>query len=338
MAPSAQDPGVPAGSTATPPDDAVTRDEAVALYACMALVRAFEERVRRLHAAGRVPGLPHLCTGQEAVAAGVCAALRKTDWIASTHRGHGHCLAKGADPARMMAEILGRATGYAGGRGGSMHLFDVDNANLGTNGIVGGGVPLAVGAALASTRLHPGRIAACFFGDGAVNQGVVLECFNMAALWKLPVLLVCEHNGYGEYTASDDVTAGRLQDRGEAFGLPTRDIDGMDVLKVRAEATQAAERARAGGGPTLLICRAWRYSGHHASDRQDYKDDEETRQWLARDPLLQHRHVLQRDHGLDAREIDDVLAQAEARIEAATRSALAAPEPDPALNPRRVHA
>lgn len=314
------------------------RSEGLDLYARMALIRAFEERVRRLHAAGRVPGLTHLCTGQEAVAVGVCAALQQTDWMASTHRGHGHSLAKGADPARVMAEILGRATGYAGGRGGSMHIFDVENANLGTNGIVGGGVPLAVGAALAATRTHPGRIAACFFGDGALNQGVVMESFNMAAIWKLPVLLVCEHNGYGEFTASDDVTAGRIHDRGAAFALPTFDIDGMDVLTVRAEALRAAARARAGDGPTLLICRAWRFSGHHAGDRQDYKDDAETREWLARDPLPRLRGMLAQDFKVDDHELDAILAAAESGADAAARSAQAAPEPDPAANYQRLYA
>ena len=324
---------------AAPPSAAPARpDVALQLYERMLLVRAFEERVRRLHAAGRVPGLPHLCTGQEAVAVGICAALERDDWIASTHRGHGHSLAKGADPTLLMAEILGRASGCSGGRGGSMHLFDADTANLGTNGIVGGGVPLAVGAALAASRLHPGRVAACFFGDGAMNQGVVLECFNMAALWKLPVLLVCEHNGYGEYTASDDVTAGRLQDRGTAFGLPTRDIDGMDVTAVLAEAREAVGRARAGGGPTLLICRAWRFSGHHAADRQDYKDDALTREWLARDPLPRQRRVLEQDHGVDAATLDAACAAAEAAADAAVRAAQAGAEPDPARNHERLYA
>ncbi len=299
----------------------------LARYRMMVMIRRFEERVQSLFRAGCVPGLTHLCIGQEAVAAGVCAALRPGDRIASTHRGHGHSLAMGADPDRMMAEILGRAPGYGGGRGGSMHIFDAANGNLGTNGIVGGAVPLGLGAALAARHAGAGGVAVAFFGDGAINQGVVLECFNMAALWRLPLILVCEHNGYGEFTASDDVTAGELAARGAAFDLPVQDIDGMDVEAVFDAAAAAVANARQGKGPALLLCRAWRFSGHHAGDGQDYKDDAESRAWRARDPLPRQRaRLIQTGEATE-----DSLTQLEAEIadamQAVARRALAAPTP-----------
>lgn len=302
-------------------------DAMVARYRSIVLIRRFEERVQSLFRAGRVPGLTHLCIGQEAVAVGVCAALAPGDRIASTHRGHGHCLAMGADPERLMAEILGRATGYGGGRGGSMHVFDAENGNLGTNGIVGGAVPLGLGAALAARRQGTGGVAVAFFGDGAMNQGVVLECFNMAALWKLPLVLVCEHNGYGEFTASDEVTAGDLAERGAAFALPVEDIDGMDVETVHAAARAAVARARGGEGPTLLFCRAWRFSGHHAGDAQDYKADAETLAWRARDPLPRQRARIVEAGGPSSAALDRLEAEVAAVVEAAARGALAAPEP-----------
>ncbi|MGY6537148.1 MAG: thiamine pyrophosphate-dependent dehydrogenase E1 component subunit alpha [Pararhodobacter sp.] len=304
----------------------------LARYRAMVLIRRFEERVQSLFRAGRVPGLTHLCIGQEAVAAGVCSALRPGDRIASTHRGHGHSLAMGADPDRLMAEILGRETGYGGGRGGSMHVFDAANGNLGTNGIVGGAVPLGLGAALAARNAGKGAVAVAFFGDGAMNQGVVLECFNMAALWRLPLILVCEHNGYGEFTASDDVTAGDLSARGAAFDLPVQDIDGMDVEAVHQATAAAVDSARQGGGPGLLFCRAWRFSGHHAGDGQDYKDDAESRAWRARDPIPRQRARLI-DEGL---ETDESLTALEVeisdRVQAAARRALGAPEPSGPLH------
>jgi acetoin:2,6-dichlorophenolindophenol oxidoreductase subunit alpha len=293
----------------------------------MVLIRRFEERVQSLFRAGRVPGLTHLCIGQEAVAAGVCAALRPGDRIASTHRGHGHTLAMGADPARLMAEILGRATGYSGGRGGSMHVFDAANGNLGTNGIVGGAVPLGLGAALAARHAGQQAVAVAFFGDGAINQGVVLECFNMASLWRLPLLLVCEHNGYGEFTASDDVTAGELASRGAAFDLLVNDVDGMDVEAVYQAAAATVAKARQGEGPTLLVCRAWRFSGHHAGDGQNYKDDEETRLWRARDPLPRQRARLLAVDAFSEADLTALEAEVDAQIEAAARHAVSAPLP-----------
>jgi pyruvate dehydrogenase E1 component alpha subunit len=312
-------------------------DALLRLWETMVLIRSFELRLQSLFRAGKVPGLTHLCTGQEAVAAGICAALGPGDRIASSHRGHGHTLAHGTPPEPVMAEILGRVTGLCGGRVGSMHLFDAERGNLGTNGIVGGGVPLAVGAGLAAKSAGDGRVAVAFFGDGALNQGVVLECLNMAALWRLPVLLVCEHNGYGEFTASDDVTAGDIHARLAAYGLPVEDIDGMDAALVLQTAQRGVARARAGDGPTVILARAWRFSGHHAGDAQDYKDDAETRAWRARDPIPRLRERLL-EAGTPAERLDRIEAEVKNRIDAAVKAALAAPEPGPELLEEKVYA
>ena len=252
----------------------------------MQLIRTFEEQVRNLYSGGAIPGLVHLCAGQEAVAVGVCSLLGADDMIASNHRGHGHCLAKGADVGRLMAEVMGRRTGYGLGRGGTLHIFDAANGNLGTTGIVGGGIPLAAGAALSAKRRGRRQVAVAFFGDGALNQGLLFEVMNMAAIWRLPVLFVCENNGFGEFTAIEDVTAGPDPiARGLAFGIPSETVDGMDVLAVRAAAQRALERARDGGGPSFLICNTYRYGGHHVGDKQDYKDDAEAKAWRLKDPI-----------------------------------------------------
>jgi pyruvate dehydrogenase E1 component alpha subunit len=252
----------------------------------MQLIRAFEERVRSLYSGGAIPGLVHLCAGQEAVAVGVCSLLGPDDMIASNHRGHGHCLAKGADVARLMAEVMGRRIGYGLGRSGTLHVFDAANGNLGTTGIVGGGIPLAAGAALSAKRRGHGQVAVAFFGDGALNQGLLFEVMNMAAIWRLPVLFVCENNGFGEFTAIEDVTAGPDPiARGLAFGIPSETVDGMDVLAVRAAAQRALARARGGGGPSFLICNTYRYGGHHVGDKQNYKDDAAAKVWRLKDPI-----------------------------------------------------
>jgi pyruvate dehydrogenase E1 component alpha subunit len=305
-------------------------DLGLALYRQMATIRAFEERVRSLSAAGQVPGLTHLYSGQEAVAVGVSAALQSDDVIASHHRGHGHCLARGGDPLRLMAEILGRTSGYGLGRGGSMHILDPATRNLGTNGIVGGGVPLATGAALTAKTVRAAWIAVAFFGDGAMNQGIVFECMNMAALWKLPVLYVCENNHYGEFTRIDDVTAGTLAGRAAVFGIPVAEIDGMDVLAVYAAAGDAVARAREGEGPTLIVCDTWRFSGHHAGDKQSYKDDAEAKAWAAKDPIETLGRRLVADGLADAQALSALRRQIEADIAAIADRARAMPEPAPA--------
>jgi pyruvate dehydrogenase E1 component alpha subunit len=321
----------------TATNDKLSTDFGVALYRDMVRIRAFEERVRLLSAAGQVPGLTHLYSGQEAVAVGVSAALVSGDPIASHHRGHGHCLVRGADPKRLMAEILGRAGGYGGGRGGSMHILDPATHNLGTNGIVGGGVPLATGAALTAKTLGAKWIAVAFFGDGAFNQGIVYECMNMAALWKLPVVYVCENNHYGEYTRSDDVTAGTLAGRAAAFGIPVAEVDGMDVIAVHAAAVGAVARARGGQGPTVLLCDTWRFSGHHAGDKQSYKDQEEAKAWTAKDPI----EALGRRLVADGLAMTDTLSELRKTIEGETAAiadaARAMPEPSPESLEMHLH-
>jgi TPP-dependent pyruvate/acetoin dehydrogenase alpha subunit len=308
---------------------ALLPDRLLAIYRSMLLIRQFEEQVRRLAAAGAVPGLVHLCAGQEATAVGICAALAPDDVIASSHRGHGHCLAKGAAPDRLMAEILGRQAGYCRGRSGSLHVSDAATCNLGTNGIVGGGVPLATGAALSAKVRGTKQVAVCFFGDGALNQGIVFEAMNMAAIWALPVLFVCENNGYGEYTAIADVAAGTsLTGRGTVFDIPSPMIDGMDVVAVHAAAATAVARARAGGGPSFLVCNTWRYGGHHAGDKQGYKDREEAAAWEAKDPILRLARELIEAGIADQAALDGITRGVDAAVKAAVNFAKASPEPD----------
>jgi pyruvate dehydrogenase E1 component alpha subunit len=324
------------------PDTAQARlapDTLRAMYRMMVLIRAFEEQVRSLAMAGVVPGLVHLSAGQEATSVGVCASLRTDDYIASHHRGHGHCLAKGARPDLLMAEILGKAPGYCGGRGGSLHIFDPDNGNLGTNGIVGGGIPLAAGAALSIRARGTDQVAVAFFGDGALNQGLVHECMNMAAIWSLPVIFVCENNGFGEFTAIEDVTAGKsLTARGEVFDIPSREVDGMDVLAVRAAFADALARARGRNGPSFLVCNTYRYGGHHAGDKQTYKDQEAARQWRARDPIVRLGRHLAETGIADARALDAIGDEVAGVIRAAVDFAKAAPEPAPDDLRSHVHA
>jgi TPP-dependent pyruvate/acetoin dehydrogenase alpha subunit len=303
-------------------------EEGLRLLRCMQLIRVFEEQVRSLYAAGAIPGLVHLCAGQEAVAAGVCSLLRADDMIASNHRGHGHCLAKGADVGRLMAEIMGRRTGYGLGRGGSLHIFDAANGNLGTTGIVGGGIALAAGAALSAKRRGRGQVTAAFFGDGALNQGLLFEVMNMAAIWRLPVLFICENNGFGEFTATEDVTAGADPlARGQAFAIPSETVDGMDVLAVRAASQDAIERARNGGGPSFLVCNTYRYGGHHAADKQDYKDDAEAKAWRLKDPIEKLDRWLRDSKLATAATIDALKREIDQEVRAAVELAKQAPLP-----------
>lgn len=297
-------------------------EQALDWYRTMVTIREFEETVRRLHLSGQAPGLVHLCSGQEAVATGVCAALRQDDCIASHHRGHGHCIAKGADLVRLLAEILGRVDGYCKGRSGSMHIYDARNGNLGTNGIVGGGIPLATGAALAARTRGKGQVAVAFFGDGALNQGLLFECLNLAAIWALPVVFVCEDNRFGEFTESRSVTAGDYPDRARAFGIPAAEVDGMDVVAVYAAAGGAVDRARQGDGPTMLLCETYRYSGHHISDKQEYKEDAERERWLKRDPIPRLAQRMA-DAGLaTASDLEQIAAESRSRVSAAADQAL----------------
>ncbi len=291
------------------------------LHRRMVRIRLFEEEAGKLMEARRKPGFLHLYVGQEAVAAGVMATLGQDDVVTSTHRGHGHAVAKGADLRYMYAELFGKQTGYCKGRGGSMHINDLSIGMLGANGIVGGGIPHAVGAALAAVYKGQDFVAVPFFGDGATNIGVFHESANLAAVLQLPVLFVCENNGYGEFTASDDVTAGHDPlGRGTVFDIPSELVDGMDVLAVRAAASRAVARARAGEGPSFLVCTTYRYSGHHVADKQDYKDAEEVRAWRQKDPILRLSRRLQ-DQGLAS--VEQIAAQ-EAEVEAEVRTAVEA--------------
>ncbi len=314
--------------TAQAPTVALTPDQLKDVYLRMVLIREFEEQVRSLATSGAVPGLVHLCAGQEATAVGACYFLNDDDYIASSHRGHGHCLAKGMRPDRLLAEILGRRDGYCGGRSGSMHVSDPATGNLGTNGIVGGGISLAAGAALAARHAGRNQVAVCFFGDGALNQGIAFEVMNMASLWRLPVIFVCENNGYGEFTALEDVTAGKsLTARGEVFDIPSRMFDGMDVLQVLDASHQAIARARRGDGPSFLIFNTYRYGGHHVGDKQTYKNEEEVKQWQAKDPILKLQRRLLERQAATQQELDAIHRDVSDRVRAAADFAKASPEP-----------
>jgi len=301
------------------------------MYQQMLTIRAFEEQVNELYQAAKMPGLAHLYIGEEAVAVGVCEALRRDDYITSTHRGHGHCLAKGADVDKMFCELLGKAAGYCRGKGGSMHIADQDTGNLGANAIVGGSAGIATGAAFSSQRLGNGRVAVCFFGEGALGQGLLYEVMNMAQLWKLPVVYVCENNQYNEYTHFSETTAGSLTARAEAFGLHTEEVDGQDVRAVHAAARRLVERARAGDGPAFLLCHTYRYLGHHVGDvNRDYRTRDEERDWRAnRDPLTTLAAWLTDNQLADVGIFEQIETQVRGQVSAAVEYALAAPFPAP---------
>src|SRR2546425_8452321 len=238
------------------------------MYRQMAKIRAFEEQVNELYKGAKMPGLAHLYVGEEGVAVGVCEALRRDDFITSTHRGHGHCLAKGARVDRMFAELLGREPGYCRGKGGSMHIADQDTGNLGANAIVGGSAGIASGAAMSIKMRGSDQVAVCFFGDGALGQGMLYEVMNMASLWKFPVIYVCENNQYNEYTPNSETTAGEMSARARAFGILTEEVDGQDIRAVYDTASRLVERARRGEGPAFMLCHTYRFFGHHVGDIQ----------------------------------------------------------------------
>jgi len=260
---------------------AVQVEQWLRMYRQMLRIRAFEEQVNQLYTRALMPGLAHLYIGEEAVAVGVCEALRKDDYITSTHRGHGHCLAKGASSDRMFAELLGKEAGYCRGKGGSMHIADPATGNLGANAIVAGSVGIATGAALSARRSGTDRVAVCFFGEGALGQGVLYEVMNIAQLWKLPVIYVCENNLYTEYTHYTETTAGDIAARAAAFGMQNDTVDGQDVRGVYEAAKTLVDRARRGMGPSFLLCNTYRYHGHHVGDinREYYRSKSEEQQW-----------------------------------------------------------
>lgn len=264
----------------------LTRDTALWIYDRMTMIRVFEERVAKLFAEGRIPGFVHLYAGEEAVAVGVCANLTDDDYITSTHRGHGHCIAKGVEPGPMMAELFGRTDGSCKGKGGSMHIADVAKGMLGANGIVGGGPPLACGAGLACKTLGTSAVTVCFFGDGAAEQGTTHESMNLAGIWKLPVVFVAENNGFAESTpVGYHCAASTIADRAAAYDIPGVTVDGYDVVAVYEAAAEAIARARRGEGPSLIEAKTWRYFGHFEGDQVTYRTAEQSAAYREHDPL-----------------------------------------------------
>jgi len=296
----------------------------------MLLIRAFEESAEQLYFQGLIHGTMHLSIGQEGSAVGACAALRAEDYILSTHRGHGHCIAKGARADQMMAEFFGKETGYCRGRGGSMHMADVDTGNLGANGIVGGGVPMAAGVGLSIQMQQQDRVVLVFFGDGAANEGAFHESLNLAAIWNLPVIYFCENNQYA--MSMPIFKASKIENisvRATAYGVPGRTVDGNDVIAVYRATQEAAERARHGGGPTLIEAQTYRWKGHSKSDKQRYRSKEEVKEWQERDPIARLVQRMLEAAVLDEEFLAHMQTQVEAEIAAAIEFAKASPEPDP---------
>ena len=299
-------------------------------YRQMLKIRLFEEEVNQLYLGAKMPGLAHLYIGQEAVAVGVCEALRRDDYITSTHRGHGHCIAKGAALDKMFAELLGKEAGYCRGKGGSMHIADQDSGNLGANAIVGGSAGIATGAALSAKMRGTEQIAVCFFGDGALGQGLLYESMNMASLWRLPVIYVCENNQYNEYTHYSETTAGEVTDRAQAFGLHAESIDGQDVKIVHATALKLTERARRGRAPAFLQCHTYRFRGHHVGDvdRAYYRSKKEEEEWKTRrDPVKLLAQWLVESRLADEKLLSQIETEVSMEIKDAAQNALNAPYP-----------
>jgi pyruvate dehydrogenase E1 component alpha subunit len=296
----------------------------------MLTIRVFDERALALYRAGEMRGTTHPYIGMEAVGVGVMLALRPDDYVTSTHRGHGHTIAKGGDPRKMMAELLGRATGYSGGKGGSMHIADMDKHMLGANGIVGGGMGLATGAALTAKLQNTGSVAVCFFGDGALEQGILHETTNLAAIWKLPVVFVCENNQYAMSARSDwSVAGGDPARRAAGYGIPGVTVDGMDLFAVHAAASDLVERARRGEGPAYLVCTTYRYHGHHAGDPLNYREKEEVERWRLQDPIERVQRVAVERGVLTEAAMSDLERRIEAQIDEAVEFAKSSPDPSP---------
>lgn len=320
-------------STAQLPLPNTRMSEASRLYATMTRVRAFEERVARHFRSGEIHGFVHLSIGQEAVAAGTCSVLEPDDYITTTHRGHGHCIAKGADPGAMMAELFGRASGLCGGKGGSMHLADPTLRILGANGIVGAGIPIAAGAALASQIHAGGQVAVAFFGEGALHTGAFHEACCLAVAWRLPLLLVCDSNGWAEFTPAAAWGGPDPASRASSYGMPSECIDGTNVVLVRDTVRQIVEGVRSGNGPAFLEMKTVRAHGHYEGDAQLYRD-EDARAWRDRDPLRCSPEPL----GLSDEEAAALARRADEEMDAAVEAALLAPYPDADAVLRDVYA
>ena len=306
----------------------LTKDKLLWIYERMRLIREFENRASQLFAAGQIPGFVHLYAGEEAIAVGVCAHLSDRDFITSTHRGHGHCIAKGVDLNAMTAELFGKATGSCKGKGGSMHIADVDKGMLGANGIVGAGGPLACGSALMIKQKGTDQVTVCFFGDGASEQGTMHESMNLAAIWKLPVVFVCENNGYAQTTpARYHCAAKDIADRATAYNIPGFTVDGTDVFAVHEAAGEAIARARRGEGPSLLECKSFRFYGHFEGDNLSYRTEEEKANNQARDPINTFKKRVHDRGLLTEKEMADIDDQAQRSIEAAVKFAEESPYP-----------
>lgn len=302
-------------------NDKPTTGQLLDMYERMLLIRGVEKQLSADFKAGQLPGAVHLYVGQEAVAVGVCEHLNDTDWITGTHRGHGHYLAKGGDPRTMMAEIYGKENGICKGMGGSMHVADFSKGIVGANGIVGGGLAISAGAALAAKLDGKGQVAVCFFGDGAANQGVFMETLNTSTLWNLPMIFMCEHNTYSEFSPTETVTAGELSDRARAFAIPTTVVDGNDVTAVWKAAGAAVARARSGGGPSFIEARTYRIHGHIEAEvhflSSTYRDEAEIENWRKRDPIDRLKNALLSSGAAD----DAALRKVESRIDEAVKAA-----------------
>lgn len=300
------------------------------MYEQMSKIRAFEDNANELYLSAKMPGLTHLYVGEEAVAVGICETLRKEDYITSTHRGHGHCVAKGGKLDLMFAELLGKEAGYCRGKGGSMHIADQESGNLGANAIVGGSAGIATGAAMAAKMSKSGQVAVCFFGEGALGQGLLSEVMNMAQLWNLPVIYVCENNLYNEYTHMSETTAGTITGRPLAFDIESVIIDGQDVRAVYSIAQPLIERARQGGGPAFIQCNTYRFLGHHVGDiqRESYRSKEEEMEWRTnRDPIKNLGQWLLDEQLTDEKILQQIQSEVKQESEEAVKFALNAPYP-----------
>jgi pyruvate dehydrogenase E1 component alpha subunit len=301
-----------------------------ALLGRMLLIRNFELTVGDLFANGKLPGFIHLSVGEEAVPVGVCANLRDDDYLTSTHRGHGHCIAKGVDVGAMMAELFGKETGTSRGKGGSMHIFDYSIGMLGANGIVGGGAPLAVGAGLSAKYRKTNQVAVCFFGDAAANQGALHESMNLAGLWKLPVIFVCENNQFGQFTRHElDSSVPDVSVRAAAYNMPGEVVDGMDVLAVRETVGRAVRSAREGKGPSLIEAKTYRFRGHFEGDQQVYRTQAEVDEWRKKDPIIRLRSTMVAQGVLTESDFEKMEAEAKAKVADAVKFAEASPSPTP---------
>ncbi len=318
--------------TAQPAVIAENVDLWLRMYSKMLAIRLFETQVNELYTRALMPGLAHLYIGEEAVAVGVCETLQQTDYITSTHRGHGHCLAKGASPDRMFAELLGKESGYCKGKGGSMHIADPATGNLGANAIVCGSAGIATGAAFSARHMRTGAVAVCFFGEGALGQGVLYEVMNLSQLFKLPVIYVCENNQYTEYTHYSETTAGDILMRATSFGLEAAAVDGQDVRAVYRTAQPLVERARRGEGPAFLLCNTYRYHGHHVGDinREYYRSKQEEQTWKTeRDPIANLAEWLIQQKLVDAAKLERLRTEIEYEMEKAVEFAKREPYPSP---------